>query len=118
MLALSPAEREAALAAAAGLDPRIGQELGRAAATCPAFFDDDRVLVTLTDSEWQVLTGLGSGATLKEISAERVVSINTVRTQARSLYRKLGAGNRDEALSAAAGLGFGISADGSGRGRE
>lgn len=118
ILALTTAERDAAAAAAAELDPRIGQELERAARTCPAFFDDSRALVTLTDSEWAVLTGLGSGATLKEISAERVVSINTVRTQARSLYRKLGAGNRDEALAAAAALGFGISADGSGRGRE
>lgn len=118
ILALTARERGEALEAATGLDPRIGRELARAAETCPAFFDDSRALVTLTDSEWAVLTGLGSGATLKEISAERVVSINTVRTQARSLYRKLGAGNRDEALTAAAALGFGISADGSGRGRE
>jgi LuxR family transcriptional regulator, maltose regulon positive regulatory protein len=51
--------------------------------------------------ERKVLRGLAAGLSNAEIAAELVVSINTVRTQARSIYRKLGVKNRHEAVSAA-----------------
>jgi LuxR family maltose regulon positive regulatory protein len=35
------------------------------------------------------------------IAAEEVVSVNTVKTQLKSLYRKLGVSSRDEAIAVA-----------------
>lgn len=46
----------------------------------------------------QVLAHTGSAAA---IAAELVVSVNTVKTQLRSLYRKLGVATRDEAIAVA-----------------
>jgi LuxR family maltose regulon positive regulatory protein len=55
----------------------------------------------LTPRELAVLNALGRTATVSEIADELYVSPNTVKSQLRSLYRKLGAGNRDEALAVA-----------------
>jgi LuxR family maltose regulon positive regulatory protein len=54
--------------------------------------------VTLTKREETVLRFLAAGRTLPEIAREEYVSINTVKTQARALYRKLGAADRDDAV--------------------
>jgi LuxR family maltose regulon positive regulatory protein len=51
----------------------------------------ERELVVL-----RLLTGLGSA---REIAAELVVSHNTVKTQIRSIYRKLGVATRSEAVA-------------------
>lgn len=56
----------------------------------------------LSSRERVVLHALTSGATLPEIAAELSVSPNTLKTQLRSIYRKLDAGNRTEALEQAA----------------
>jgi len=58
-------------------------------------------LEPLSARERKVLRLLAAGLSNAEIAAELVVSINTVRTQARSIYRKLGVKNRHEAVSAA-----------------
>jgi LuxR family maltose regulon positive regulatory protein len=55
----------------------------------------------LTKSELEVLALLPSNVTLEEIAVRRHVSLNTVKTQVRSIYRKLGAGRRTEAVEAA-----------------
>ncbi len=57
--------------------------------------------VLLTPRESAVLQHLRNTASLAEIAAELSVSANTVKSQVRTLYRKLGVANRDEALRAA-----------------
>src|SRR5258708_2902259 len=55
-------------------------------------------LEPLSARERKVLRLLATGLSNAEIAAELVVSINTVRTQARSIYRKLNVKNRHEAV--------------------
>ncbi|BCN76851.1 helix-turn-helix transcriptional regulator [Prescottella equi] len=55
----------------------------------------------LTPTERQVLVKLRTGTTLKEIAKEMHLSVNTVRTHARNLYRKFGVSSRDQAIEAA-----------------
>jgi LuxR family maltose regulon positive regulatory protein len=55
----------------------------------------------LTDRERKVLRLLSTGLSNAEIAAELVVSINTIRTQARSIYYKLNVKNRHEAVALA-----------------
>ncbi len=57
--------------------------------------------VSLTSREMQVLRGLARGWTTKRISREVGLAIPTVETHLGNLYRKLGVGNRGEAVSAA-----------------
>ncbi len=56
----------------------------------------------LSSREQVVLHALTTGAPLPEIAAELRVSPNTLKTQLRSIYRKLDAANRTEALEQAA----------------
>lgn len=60
----------------------------------------------LTPRERIVLQELVRSASPADIARTLTVSPNTVKTQLRGLYRKLGAGSRNEALTAAAGLGL------------
>ncbi|MFV0285883.1 MAG: LuxR C-terminal-related transcriptional regulator [Demequina sp.] len=53
---------------------------------------------TLTPSEQVTLELLARGLSQQQIARERTVSLNTVRSQLRSLYRKLGASDRHEAV--------------------
>jgi LuxR family transcriptional regulator, maltose regulon positive regulatory protein len=53
----------------------------------------------LTDRELAVLRLLSSELTLREIGVELFVSHNTVKTHSRSVYRKLAASNREEAVN-------------------
>jgi LuxR family maltose regulon positive regulatory protein len=71
---------------------------------------DSSVLVTphwepplqpLSGRERRVLQGLAAGLSNAEIAASHVVSINTIRTQARSIYHKLNVKNRHEAVALA-----------------
>jgi LuxR family maltose regulon positive regulatory protein len=55
----------------------------------------------LSDQEQRVLRLLGEGLTNPEIARELVVSLNTVKTHVKSIYRKLNLGNRREARQAA-----------------
>ena len=55
----------------------------------------------LTAREHAVLDALSRSGSLNEIAGELFVSVNTVKSHLKRLYRKLGAGNRDEALAAA-----------------
>jgi LuxR family maltose regulon positive regulatory protein len=49
----------------------------------------------------ELLRDLPSMLTADEIAIQHTVSVNTVKTHLRSLYRKLGAANRREAVTAA-----------------
>jgi LuxR family maltose regulon positive regulatory protein len=59
------------------------------------------LLEPLTEAEQRVLSLLARGRTNPEIAATLVVSINTVKTQVQSIFRKLGVKSRWEASEAA-----------------
>lgn len=71
------------------------------AVQAPALWPEVVPSVALTERETVVLRRLNTGGSTAEIAADLFVSVNTVKTQLRSLYRKLGAATRDEALAAA-----------------
>ena len=60
----------------------------------------------LTERELKVLRLIAAGLSGREIADKDVVSINTVKTQVRSIYGKLGVHTREEALAAAHVLGL------------
>jgi LuxR family maltose regulon positive regulatory protein len=62
--------------------------------------------VPLTVREIELLRDLPSLLTTDEIAVQHMVSVNTVKTHLRSLYRKLEAPNRREAVAAARRLGL------------
>lgn len=57
--------------------------------------------VNLTDRELVILEHLAGEASVRRIAAELHVSANTIKTQTRSLYRKLGVSSREGAISTA-----------------
>ena len=59
-----------------------------------------------TDAERNVLRLLPTDLSQREIGAALFISVNTVKTHTRELYRKLGAGSRAEALERARTLGL------------
>ena len=60
----------------------------------------------LTQSETRVLRYLPTHLSAPEIAAELCVSVNTVKTHVRHLYRKLGAHGRDEVVCRARAIGL------------
>ncbi len=54
---------------------------------------------TLTPREWEILELLAQGYTNQQIAESLFVSLNTVRTHIRHIYRKLQVRNRAEAVS-------------------
>jgi ATP/maltotriose-dependent transcriptional regulator MalT len=60
----------------------------------------------LTERELQVLRLMAAGLSNRDIADQEIVSINTVKTQVRSIYGKLGVHTRDDALAAAHVLGL------------
>jgi LuxR family maltose regulon positive regulatory protein len=60
----------------------------------------------LTERELVVLRYLESRLTTSEIGSELYVSVNTVRTHAKAVYRKLGVGSRRDAVAEAHRLGI------------
>lgn len=64
------------------------------------------VLAPLSPQERRVLQLLVAGRTNPEIARELVVSLNTVKTQVKSIYRKLDIGSRHEASDVAHRLGL------------
>lgn len=57
----------------------------------------------LTGAELRLLPLLATHLSFREIADQLQVSRNTVKTQAISIYRKLGVSGRSEAMAAAAG---------------
>ena len=60
----------------------------------------------LSDRELAVLRLLPSDASLREVAASLYLSLNTVKTHVRSIYRKLGASTREEAVERGRELGL------------
>lgn len=55
--------------------------------------------VSLTERERVVLANLADGLTLEEVAIRLFVTRNTVKSQVRSLYSKLGVSNRADAVA-------------------
>mgnify|MGYP001820445568 CR=1 FL=1 len=82
----------------------IGQYLRRVEVregTLPAQPETPGLVEKLTDREQAVLHYLPSQLTQRDIANELYVSLNTVRTHTKSIYRKLGIGDREAAVQAA-----------------
>lgn len=62
--------------------------------------------VALTEKELMVLRDLPSMLSLREIAEAHVVSVNTIKTHMKSVYRKLGVVSRREAVDGARRLGL------------
>lgn len=98
--ALLPPRHRSRLVAAGVTFPKTWR--GRAAAA--AGYPDRVEVVKLTERESMVLSEMAQGLNRFEIAAKLYVSPNTVKAQASSLFRKLGAHSRDEAVTTAAKL--------------
>jgi DNA-binding NarL/FixJ family response regulator len=61
---------------------------------------------TLTDREWEVLKLIAEGSTNKEIATRLYISHHTVKDHTRTLYRRLEARNRAEAIQRAQRMGL------------
>jgi len=55
----------------------------------------------LTDTEREILVYLAGGSTLKTVAQRRQVSLNTIKTQVATIYRKLAVPTRSEAVRVA-----------------
>ena len=55
----------------------------------------------LSDGEFRVLRLLASDLTQREIGAELYLSLNTIKSHTRSIFRKLGASSREQAVARA-----------------
>jgi len=55
--------------------------------------------VHLSDREWEVALRLASNLTIPQIAGDLYVSVNTVKTQLRSIYSKFGVSSRREAVA-------------------
>jgi LuxR family maltose regulon positive regulatory protein len=72
----------------------------------PSLKAQSGLIEPLTDRELQVLTYLPSRSKNEEIAHDLFVSHNTLKTHLRSIYRKLGASERNEAIARATDLGL------------
>jgi LuxR family maltose regulon positive regulatory protein len=87
-----------------GVLPDIAASLHARAATLAA--STDRAGSGLTAAELRLLPHLTTHLSFREIGERLFVSRNTVKTQAISVYRKLGVSSRSEAITQAAELGL------------
>jgi len=62
---------------------------------------DDVLHEPLTRREAELLTLLRSDASVQQLAAEQFVSLNTIKTHLRNVYRKLGAASRSDAVDRA-----------------
>ena len=62
--------------------------------------------MSLTGAELRLLPYLATHLTFPEIASRLFISRNTVKTEAVSIYRKLGASSRSEAIDRAVEVGF------------
>jgi LuxR family maltose regulon positive regulatory protein len=79
----------------------VNVEQASDAAQAPLAGAKEPLLEPLSPRERTVLRLLAAGLSSREMADELVVSINTIKTQLKSLYRKLQANSRQEALATA-----------------
>lgn len=61
---------------------------------------DDDMKSTLTRTEIEIIRAVTQGKTTKEIAAERSLSIHTINTHRKNIFRKLGVNTAHEAIKA------------------
>ncbi|BDB62162.1 hypothetical protein RDE2_39560 [Rhodococcus sp. RDE2] len=93
------------------VSPLMARHLGSLGVTLPtaaeptaldtATYPKSKPVVRLTPRERAVLDGLIAGRSARTIAKAEFVSVNTVKTQLRSLYRKLGVNSGKDAVIAA-----------------
>ncbi|MDT4894083.1 MAG: LuxR family transcriptional regulator, maltose regulon positive regulatory protein [Pseudonocardiales bacterium] len=104
--ALVTVPREDLLALAVHL-PMSGEFLAQPAVLAQRELFPPRIaLIILTEREQRVLEKLAAGLTTRQAANSLVVSVNTVKTQQASLYRKLGTNSRADAIARAQQLGL------------
>jgi LuxR family maltose regulon positive regulatory protein len=81
-------------------EARIGRAAVTSATRAGVLFEE------LTDREMSILRMLPGSASQREIGAALFLSINTIKAYNKSLYRKLGAASRQEAVTTARRLGL------------
>ncbi|WP_166876024.1 LuxR C-terminal-related transcriptional regulator [Salinibacterium sp. ZJ450] len=102
-----PADRLLSLLKAAGARPQPAVRRSVIDDLLRSVTDSSQPAISpLTDRERVVLRRIASGESVKRIAAELQVSPNTVKSQVRSIYRKLGASNRHEAVNQASAFGI------------
>jgi LuxR family maltose regulon positive regulatory protein len=89
----------AVLAAGSGRFGRLESFAGKVLAALPAFAPD--LSDALTEREQVLLAELPSMRTAEEIAHGLFVSVNTVKTHLRGIYRKLGVNHRRDAITVA-----------------
>lgn len=80
---------------------QVAPHLRPVLADAPAVYSSDLTVPRLTRREGVVLTRLRAPGSIEDVAADLGVSPNTVKTQVRSIYRKLGVGSRSEAVRVA-----------------
>lgn len=105
---LIPTETYVILIAVAftGLGGWVGHSLTTRQRPSQTFLRNDAAMASLgiTAREYEVLTHIAGGRTNKEIARQLGVSPNTIKTQAASLFAKLSAARRTDAIRQARGL--------------
>ncbi len=86
--------------------PAIAAIVEQDLTTATANFGNGRVAEDPSGAELAVLRCLAAGLSRREIGAQLYISLNTVKTHIRELYRKLGATSRSEAVARAEALGL------------
>nr|WP_216645463.1 LuxR C-terminal-related transcriptional regulator [Isoptericola halotolerans] len=92
-----PAEDRARLVSLAAHDPDLSQEIA-ALPDLPAIVPARTAVVQLTEREQVVLQGLAEGLGGPQLAARLHVTLHTIKSQTRTLYRKLGVRSRADAL--------------------
>jgi len=82
-------------------EARVGREVVRDARSARRVFVEE-----LTDRELAILRALQGPLTQREIGAELHIAMNTVKGYTKSLYRKLGVSDREDAVAQARVLGL------------
>nr|WP_243861457.1 MULTISPECIES: LuxR C-terminal-related transcriptional regulator [Frigoribacterium] len=71
----------------------------------------DELAEPLSDRELVIVRHLATGQTLGQIGNQLYISVNTVKSHVRSIYRKLQATSRREAMARVRQLGLDVEAD-------
>jgi len=90
----------------AGRLPAIASTVEQDLTVARANVGNGRVAENPSEAELAVLRCLATGLSRREIGARLYISLNTVKTHNRELYRKLGATSRAEAVARAEALGL------------
>jgi LuxR family maltose regulon positive regulatory protein len=96
----------------------LGDDVERLEQEIAAMPQADGVSSGLTRAELRLLPWLSTHLSFKEIGERLHVSRNTIKTQAISVYRKLGVSSRSEAVAIAENLGLVEAAEAQGAGFE